>query len=152
MVDGVKILVQKDDFDLATEYKNLLNNDSENGAVVTFTGLVRDYNQGHHIVGLTLEHYPGMTEKALEAITLEAKQKWPLGRITIIHRVGTLKLTEQIVFVGVTSKHREAAFSASQFIMDYLKNEAPFWKKEQTTAGERWVEFNAKDKEALSRW
>ncbi|MBU2883493.1 molybdopterin synthase catalytic subunit MoaE [Psychrosphaera sp. B3R10] len=152
MLNSIRVLVQNDDFDLGSEYQKLLANDTENGAVVTFTGLVRDYNQGHQVLGLTLEHYPGMTEKALETIALEAKQKWPLGRITIIHRVGSLGLSEQIVFVGVTSKHREAAFSASQFIMDYLKNDAPFWKKEQTTEGERWVEFNDKDKDALSRW
>jgi len=113
---------------------------------------VRDRNQGQDVHGLTLEHYPGMTEKALMDIVLQAKQRWSLGRVTVIHRIGRLNLADQIVFVGVTSQHREAAFQAAEFIMDYLKNDAPFWKKERTKQGERWVEFNDKDKAAAKRW
>lgn len=148
----IKIMVQAEDFDLKAEHNLLIKDDCTNGAVVTFTGLVRDHNQGSNVSSLTLEHYPGMTEKALNQIAVKAQERWPLGRITIIHRVGELKVTDQIVFVGVSSKHREAAFSAAEFIMDYLKNEAPFWKKELTTKGERWVSFNDKDKAALDKW
>lgn len=146
------ISVQTEDFDLGREYQALITNNPADGAVVTFVGLVRDYNQGNQVSGLTLEHYPGMTEKALTKIVEEAKQKWPLGRVKVIHRVGPLGLSDQIVFVGVSSKHREAAFEACQFIMDYLKNRAPFWKKERTTQGERWVEAEDKDKKADQRW
>lgn len=148
----IEISVQSEDFDLASAYQKIVANDSENGAVVTFCGLVRDYNQGHNVVSLTLEHYPGMTERSLTEIAKKALSKWPLGRIHIIHRVGCLRLSEQIVFVGVSSKHREAAFAAAQYIMDYLKTSAPFWKKEQTETGSRWVEFNDKDEAALNRW
>ncbi|WP_299266408.1 molybdopterin synthase catalytic subunit MoaE [uncultured Psychrosphaera sp.] len=151
------ISVQTQDFDMAAEYQALLTNsdgtsNSNDGAVVTFVGLVRDYNQGNYVEGLTLEHYPGMTEKALEGIVLQAKQRWPLGKVRVIHRIGKLALSDQIVFVGVTSKHREAAFEATQFIMDYLKNDAPFWKKEVTNIGERWVEAEDKDVKAQQRW
>lgn len=151
------ISVQTHDFDMATEYHALMTNtdstiNSADGAVVTFVGLVRDYNQGNHVQGLTLEHYPGMTEKALEDIVLNARAKWPLGKVRVIHRVGQLNLSDQIVFVGVTSKHREAAFEAAQFIMDFLKNRAPFWKKENTDLGTRWVEAEVKDEIAQQRW
>jgi molybdopterin synthase catalytic subunit len=120
--------------------------------VVTFVGLVRDINQGNSVKELTLEHYPGMTEKSLKTIVQQAKQRWSLGKVRVIHRIGRLKLNDQIVFVGVTSRHREAAFAASQFIMDYLKNQAPFWKKETTDDGEDWVDFNEKDQQAMQRW
>ena len=151
------ISVQTQDFDMAAEYQALLTNsdgtsNSNDGAVVTFVGLVRDYNQGNYVEGLTLEHYPGMTEKALEDIVLQAKQRWPLGKVRVIHRIGKLALSDQIVFVGVTSKHREAAFEATQFIMDYLKNDAPFLKKEVTNIGERWVEAEDKDLKSQQRW
>jgi len=151
------ISVQTQDFDMAAEYQALLTNsdgtsNSNDGAVVTFVGLVRDYNQGNYVEGLTLEHYPGMTEKALEGIVLQAKQRWPLGKVRVIHRIGKFALSDQIVFVGVTSKHREAAFEATQFIMDYLKNDAPFWKKEVTNIGERWVEAEDKDLKSQQRW
>ena len=148
----MKVSVQTEDFDLGKEYQELARDNSQDGAIVTFTGLVRDRNQGHDVHGLTLEHYPGMTEKALMDIVVQAKNRWSLGRVTVIHRVGALKLSDQIVFVGVTSPHREEAFLAAEFIMDYLKNDAPFWKKERTKSGERWVEFNDKDKEAAKRW
>lgn len=146
------ISVQKDDFDVGQEYSNLIANNQTDGAVVCFTGLVRDFNQGNVVHGLSLEHYPGMTEKALLEIVLEAKSRWPLGKVRVIHRVGDLDLSDQIVFVGVTSQHREVAFEANQFIMDFLKNKAPFWKKERTTSGERWVEAEDKDKKAKERW
>lgn len=146
------ISVQTADFDMANEYHALIAEGTSDGAVVTFTGLVRDLNQGSKITSLTLEHYPGMTEKSLAEIVAQAKQRWPLGKVRLIHRVGELKLADQIVFVGVTSKHREAAFEACQFIMDFLKNNAPFWKKEATEQGEKWVEFNDKDKQAVQRW
>ena len=148
----IDISVQTQDFDMAVEYKSLIDNNSTDGAVVTFVGLVRDFNQGNNVTGLTLEHYPGMTEKALNDIVTTAQGKWPLGKIRVIHRVGELALSDQIVFVGVTSKHREAAFSATQFIMDFLKNRAPFWKKEVTNIGERWVEAEQKDKAAEQKW
>ncbi len=146
------VLIQNADFDFAYEYQSLLDNNNKDGAVVCFVGLVRDYNQGHKVSGLTLEHYPGMTEKALRDIVIKAKKRWPVGQVRVIHRIGELKLSEQIVFVGVTSKHREAAFAANQFIMDYLKNDAPFWKKEQTNKGDRWVEAEKKDLDAKNRW
>lgn len=148
----INISVQTQDFDMAVEYKALVDNNSTDGAVVTFVGLVRDFNQGNNVTGLTLEHYPGMTEKALNDIVTTAQEKWSLGKIRVIHRVGKLALSDQIVFVGVTSTHREAAFSATEFIMDFLKNRAPFWKKEVTNIGERWVEAEQKDKAAEQKW
>ena len=146
------ISVQTADFNLNDEYLKLTLDNSKDGAVVTFVGLVRDYNQGNQVTGLTLEHYPGMTEKALVEIVDKAKARWQLGRVRIIHRVGELHLSDQIVFVGVSSQHRVEAFEACQFIMDYLKNDAPFWKKEATTEGSRWVEAENKDVEAQKKW
>lgn len=146
------IAVQEADFDIAHEYAELRHANRADGAVVFFTGLVREMNQGSNVSGLTLEHYPGMTEKALEQIVEEACQRWPLNRVRLIHRIGTLTISDQIVFVGVSSSHREAAFDACHFIMDFLKNRAPFWKKEVTTDGERWVEALAKDQQALHKW
>jgi molybdopterin synthase catalytic subunit len=146
------IQVTEQDFDVAEQYAALVDNNSRDGAVVFFVGLVRDFNQGFSIRGLQLEHYPAMTEKALHAIVQQAKQRWPLGRVRLIHRVGKLKVNDQIVFVGVTSQHREASFEAAQFIMDYLKTQAPFWKKELTDEGERWVDANSKDQRARQRW
>ncbi|MFF7705811.1 molybdopterin synthase catalytic subunit MoaE [Pseudomonas sp. NPDC007930] len=122
------------------------------GAVVTFTGYVRDYNAGHAVHGMLLEHYPGMTEKALAAIVAEAEQRWPLLRVELLHRVGALEPGEPIVFVGTASAHRQAAFEACEFIMDYLKTRAPFWKKERTPEGEQWVEGRDSDKAAEQRW
>lgn len=146
------ISVQPQDFDFAQEYQALVAQNSRDGAVVTFVGLVRDFNQGRDVIGLELEHYPAMTEKVLASIVEQAKQNWPLGRVRIIHRVGKLKLSEQIVFVGVTCQHRQAAFDACQFIMDQLKNHAPFWKRELTQAGAKWVTPEQKDRLALSKW
>ena len=122
------------------------------GAVVSFIGQVRDLNDGNEIQTLTLEHYPGMTEKALEAIENEAKARWNVLESRIIHRVGTLKPQDQIVLVAVSSAHRGDAFSACEFIMDFLKSQAPFWKKEATNQGERWVEAKLSDDAAQSRW
>lgn len=146
------ICIQEEDFDVGAEYQKLITDSNSDGAVVTFVGLVRDVNQGSSVHGLFLEHYPGMTEKSLLDIVMKAKQRWQLGKVSLIHRIGQLTLSDQIVFVGVTCKHRESAFEACQFIMDFLKNDAPFWKKESTEQGQKWVAFNDKDKAAIKRW
>lgn len=122
------------------------------GALVSFVGFVRDFNQGDTVTNLFLEHIPGMTEKSLQQIAREAQGRWPLTRIQIHHRVGSLELGEPIVLVATASAHREAAFLGCDFIMDYLKTRAPFWKKEQTKDGSRWVEGNPKDRQAAARW
>ncbi|MBP8268190.1 MAG: molybdopterin synthase catalytic subunit MoaE, partial [Aeromonas sp.] len=125
----------------------------DTGAIVSFVGKVRDFNQGEHVKGLALEHYPGMTEKALANIVAEARGRWPLQECTLIHRIGELLLGDQIVLVVVSSAHREAAFEACHFIMDFLKTRAPFWKKELIADGvQRWVEARASDDAALARW
>lgn len=145
------ISVQHQDFSVAQEYARLNDNHGD-GAVVTFVGKVRDMNLGDNVTGLTLEHYPGMTEKSLTDICEQAKARWPLTYVRVIHRVGALDIGDQIVFVGVSSAHRKAAFEACEFIMDYLKTQAPFWKKERLTAQERWVEARESDQEAAKRW
>ncbi len=145
------ISVQPEDFDVALEYQQL-RQAFGTGAVVIFSGLVRDMNLGDHVGGLFLEHYPGMTEKSLQAIVDEACARWPLDNCRIIHRVGQLALGDQIVFVGVASAHRQAAFEACEFLMDYLKVRAPFWKREQTEQGERWIEARDSDDAAADRW
>lgn len=122
------------------------------GAVVSFVGYVRDFNDGREVAGMFLEHYPGMTEKALAKIVLEAEQRWPLLKVEVVHRIGALQPGEPIVFVGVASAHRQAAFQACDFVMDYLKTRAPFWKKEQTGEGPRWVEGRQSDADAAGRW
>lgn len=147
---SISVRVQQEDFDLATEYQRLAQN-KQCGAVVTFTGLVRDSVEGG-LRGLELEHYPGMTEKALADIVEESQKRWNLHGVTIIHRVGYLALNEQIVMVAVASGHRQAAFSAANFIMDYLKTRAPFWKKEHTEGGEHWVEAKQSDQQAAEQW
>lgn len=146
------ISVQSEDFDVATEYAKLTTGDDSAGAVVFFVGRVREHNDGRDVTGLTLEHYPGMTERALEEIVSEARERWPVEKIRVIHRVGTLILGDQIVFVGVSSAHRKAAFEAAEFVMDYLKAQAPFWKKEQTGTGSVWVEARSGDQQAAQRW
>lgn len=146
-----KISVQQDDFDLSYEAGLARGNDSDIGAVVSFVGTVRDLEEAP-IKQMTLEHYPGMTEKALAGIADQAQSRWPLGNITIIHRVGTLAINEQIVLVVTTSKHRQAAFEACEFIMDYLKTQAPFWKKEHTQTHSHWVEAKDSDEDAAKRW
>ncbi|WP_318495685.1 molybdopterin synthase catalytic subunit MoaE [Photobacterium leiognathi] len=145
------ISVQFDDFSVADEYAKL-SEGTEAGAVVTFIGKVRDFNQGDAVTGLSLEHYPGMTEKSLQEIVDQANQRWPLLKTRVIHRVGDLALGDQIVFVGVTSAHRGGAFEACEFIMDYLKTRAPFWKKEQTPEQSRWVDARETDTSAADRW
>lgn len=146
------IAVQTAPFDVGTEYERLVGGDVDAGAAVFFVGRVRANNHGRQVTGLTLEHYPGMTENTLSGIVDDARQRWTLGRVNIIHRVGTLHLGEPIVWVGVTSTHREASFAAAEFIMDYLKNRAPFWKREETAGGAIWVDAQEKDQEALKRW
>ncbi len=146
------IQVQTDDFNLATEYDALRKQSPDTGAVVTFTGLVRDINQGDDIHTLHLEHYPGMTEKVLGELITRARDRWSLQKVRIIHRVGELHPGDQIVFVGVGSTHRSEAFAACEFLMDFLKTRAPFWKKEQTAAGSRWVDARDTDAQAAGRW
>jgi len=146
------ISVQEHDFNQQIEYERLKSQTSI-GAIVTFTGLVRDINQGQSVSDLSLEHYPGMTEKCLKDIVEQAKQRWNIIASTVIHRVGHLTVSDQIVFVGVASQHRGDAFAACEFIMDYLKTEAPFWKKETMENGEtQWVDARETDQKALSKW
>ncbi|MCS6997123.1 MAG: molybdopterin synthase catalytic subunit MoaE [Casimicrobiaceae bacterium] len=146
------VRVQTEDFDLGAEIAALRSGKAEVGAVAAFLGCVRDMNEGATVSRMVLEHYPGMTEKALADIARQAEARWDLLDVLIIHRVGPLKPTDQIVLVAVTSAHRGEAFSACQFIMDYLKTQAPFWKRETTPEGERWVEARASDDEAAARW
>ncbi|WP_100754063.1 molybdopterin synthase catalytic subunit MoaE [Vibrio salilacus] len=146
-----RVSVFKQDFCVGDEYQALADG-TASGAVVTFVGKVRDMNLGDNVTGLSLEHYPGMTEKALSEICDEAEQRWPLLNTRVIHRVGDLDIGDQIVFVGVSSAHRGAAFEACEFIMDYLKTKAPFWKKERTTDITRWVESRDSDAKAAKRW
>lgn len=146
------VRIQEQDFDVSSELATLRAGDTRVGAVATFTGLVRDLNDAAQVSTLTLEHYPGMTEKALAQIVDDAKQRWDIYDALVIHRVGPLRPGDQIVFVAVTSAHRGESFAACQFIMDYLKTRAPFWKKEQTPDGERWVEARASDEDAAARW
>ena len=146
------IAVQQQDFNVSEQYQQLATDDQD-GAIVTFVGKVRDFNEGNSVNGLSLEHYPGMTEKILSDIEQQARAQWSLNKVTIIHRVGDLSLGEQIVFIGVTSAHRKAAFAACEFIMDYLKTEAPFWKKETMVNGEtQWLDARELDQKALSKW
>ena len=144
--------VQAEDFDIGAEIAAFRRADPGIGAIASFIGLVRDVNEGDAVAGMTLEHYPGMTEKALTAIVDEAKQRWDIVDALVIHRVGELKPLDQIVLVVVTGAHRGTAFAACEFIMDFLKTQAPFWKKEQTAAGARWVEARASDDQAAERW
>ncbi|MDP1651574.1 MAG: molybdopterin synthase catalytic subunit MoaE [Rhodocyclaceae bacterium] len=143
-----EVSVQEADFDVGAEIAALSAGDTEAGAVTSFVGLVR----GGEIVAMTLEHYPGMTEPALAEIVTRARERWALRRVRVIHRVGRLLPGERIVFVGVASAHRHAAFAACEFIMDYLKTQAPFWKKEETSAGARWVDARESDDLAANRW
>ncbi|GAA5316104.1 MAG: molybdopterin synthase catalytic subunit MoaE [Candidatus Pelagadaptatus aseana] len=152
-MNNTHIAVQTEDFDLGTEYQALVEDNTQDGGVALFVGRVREFNQEQQVTTLELEHYPAMTEKALRDIADQARQRWQINNLCIIHRVGKLELSDQIVLVGVTSPHREAAFESAQFLMDYLKTRAPFWKKETTTAGtQRWVEAQEKDQQAAKRW
>ena len=147
----MKIAVQRDDFDVGVEIKRIAKN-SKIGAIASFIGLVREVNDGATVGTMTLEHYPGMTEKALAAIVEEAQSRWQVLDCTVIHRYGELKPTDQIVLVVVASGHRGDAFAACEFLMDYLKTRAPFWKKETTPEGARWVAARAADDQAAERW
>ena len=146
------VRVQEVDFDLNAELTALRAGDPRIGALASFVGLVRDINDGAGVSEMTLEHYPGMTEKALEAIVAEAKGRWDIYGVLVIHRVGPLKPCDQIVLVAVTSAHRGEAFAACEFIMDYLKTRAPFWKRETTPDGARWVDARDSDDSAAARW
>ena len=148
----MKILVQESDFDPGAEIAALHSGQPRVGAVASFVGLVRDVNEGDSVTTLTLEHYPAMTEKSLREIVEQAMGRWSLLDVTVIHRVGCLNPMDRIVFVGVASMHRGDAFAACEFIMDYLKTQAPFWKKEGTPGNERWVEVRKSDDEAAERW
>ena len=146
------VSVQEADFDLSTEVRALTAGEFSAGAVASFVGLVRDNNDGSGVADMTLEHYPGMTEKALKEIVAKAGERWELLGVRVIHRVGHLMPGEQIVLVIVSSPHRGNAFAACEFIMDYLKTQAPFWKKESTAAGGRWVDARDSDESALEKW
>ena len=147
-----QICVQSEDFDFAHQYQKLRDSNNSDGALVTFVGLVRDMNLQQSVSGLFLEHYPAMTEKVLINIVDKARAKWQLGSVSIIHRIGQLQVSEQIVFVGVTSQHRQSAYHANEFIMDFLKTQAPFWKKETTTEGDKWIEAKASDMDKSRGW
>ena len=146
------VRVQREDFEIGAEIAALRRGDGAVGAVASFIGTVRDVNEGSGVAAMTLEHYPGMTEKALESICGRAKSRFDILDTLIIHRVGELRPTDQIVLVAVMSAHRGEAFAACEFIMDYLKTEAPFWKKEATSQGQGWVEARETDVEAAARW
>jgi molybdopterin synthase catalytic subunit len=143
------VRVQREDFDLGAELRALRSGRSDIGALVSFTGLVRDTGG---LAAMELEHYPGMTERALRGIEAEARARWPLEACLIVHRYGRLAPGEQIMMVATASAHREAAFAAAEFLMDYLKSRAPFWKKETGAQGARWVEAREADEAALGRW
>jgi molybdopterin synthase catalytic subunit len=150
------VRVQIEDFDLTREVAELRvaqgARAAQIGAIATFIGTVRDRNDGAGVASMTLEHYPGMTERALEGIVVQARKRWDIFDALVIHRVGTLHPQDQIVLVVTIGAHRGEAFAACEFIMDYLKTQAPFWKKEQTPAGERWVEARASDDTAAAKW
>ena len=146
------VRVQVEDFDAGAEIGRMRLARPDIGAVVAFIGQVRDLNDGSQVASMTLEHYPGMTEKSLEAIVARAQQRWNIFDAVVIHRVGELQPTDQIVLVVVSGAHRGEAFAACEFIMDYLKTEAPFWKKERTPEGERWVDARTSDEQARKRW
>jgi molybdopterin synthase catalytic subunit len=146
------VRVQAADFDTGRELESLTRGRSDVGAVASFVGLVREASDGSAVSAMTLEHYPGMTENALEAICSEAHARWDLIDTLVVHRVGELKPGDRIVLVGVSSAHRGEAFAACEFIMDYLKTRAPFWKREFTPQGSRWVEARASDDAAAEKW
>jgi len=147
-----QVRIQAADFDLSAELAQLRAGQPQVGGIVTFVGTVRDMNEGASVAEMELEHYPGMTEQAIAAIIEQAKARWPVLGARVIHRIGPLKPMEQIVLVAVTAAHRGEAFAACEFIIDYLKTEAPFWKKEQTPQGARWVDARVTDETALQKW
>ena len=146
------VRVQTEDFDIGAEISQLRKSNAKIGAIASFIGLVRDMNDGDDVSTMTLEHYPSMTEKALEGIVAQARSRWELYDALVVHRVGRLLPLDQIVLVVVSSAHRRDAFSACEFLMDYLKTQAPFWKKEDTTKGARWVDARESDDAAAARW
>lgn len=151
--EAIHIRVEPQDFELGAEYERLRQRSKSSGAIVLFTGLVRDFNAEGALGGIVLEHYPAMTNKSLKTIAKRAMDSWALEAVTILHRVGELQNHDQIVLVAVSATHRAAAFDGARFIMDYLKTEAPFWKKEVTTSGESdWVEAKESDQRARERW
>ena len=147
-----RLSIQAEDFDLSAEVARLRAQDAGVGAVCSFIGTVRDRNDGAAVATMELEHYPGMTEKAIEAMIDEAQRRFRIRAARVIHRVGLLQPGDQIVLVAVTSAHRGDSFQACEFLMDYLKTQAPFWKKEKTPEGERWVDARVSDDAALARW
>ncbi len=149
---GERVSIRTADFDLGAEVAALRAEDPGVGAVAAFIGTVRDRNDGQGVSAMELEHYPGMTEKAIEAMIDEAQRRFDIRAVRVIHRVGALQPLDQIVLVAVTSAHRSAAFQACEFLMDYLKTQAPFWKKEHTPEGARWVDARVADDAALARW
>jgi molybdopterin synthase catalytic subunit len=151
-MDRARVSIQTEDFDLSREVAALRAQDPGVGAIATFVGTVRDHNEGLGVTAMELEHYPGMTEKAIEAMIDEALFRFDLHAVRVIHRVGPLKPQDQIVLVAVTSSHRADAFQACEFLMDYLKTQAPFWKKEHTSDGARWVDARVSDDDAMKRW
>ena len=148
----MRICIQTEDFDLGQEVAQMRANKPQIGAIVSFVGTVRDINDGASVAAMELEHYPGMTEKALQEIVQQAQQEWQLIEVTVIHRVGPLLPMDQIVLVAVAAQHRGNAFAACEFIMDFLKSRAPFWKKEATEQGARWVDARSTDEAALLKW
>lgn len=149
---ATRVTIQTQDFDLADEVAALRDGDCSVGAVVAFVGTVRDRNEGLGVISMELEHYPGMTEKAIEGMVDEALFRFDIRAVRVIHRVGPLMPEDQIVLVAVTSSHRGQAFQACEFLIDYLKTQAPFWKKEHTPEGARWVDARVSDDDALTRW
>lgn len=149
---ALSVQVQEGDFDPGTLQDGLRSSGATEGAIATFTGYVRRSNDGSEVASMRLEHYPGMTEKSITGIMTEAAERWPVLAAGVVHRVGLLAPGDRIVWVGVSSAHREAAFSACEFIMDYLKTGAPFWKKEVVPEGERWVSARASDDIRAGRW
>jgi molybdopterin synthase catalytic subunit len=151
-MNTARVTIQTDDFDLGAEVAALRAGDPGVGAIVSFVGTVRDRSDGQGVQLMELEHYPGMTEKSIEAMMAEAQRRFDIRAARVVHRVGALKPQDQIVLVAVTSAHRGQAFQACEFLMDYLKTQAPFWKKEHTPDGARWVDARVHDDEALARW
>jgi molybdopterin synthase catalytic subunit len=146
------VRIQTADFDVNRELKALQQGDARVGAVASFVGTVRTFNANLAIERLVLEHYPGMTESVIAAIVSAAHQRFDICRVQVIHRVGSLRAQDNIVFLGVSAAHRHAAFQACEFVMDYLKTQAPFWKKEHTAQGSNWVDARASDEAVLARW
>lgn len=147
------VAIQKEDFSIEEEYRLLReSNRDQTGAICTFTGLVREFGDRPDIIGMFLEHYPGMTENCLLQIIQQAKDKWDIHQVKVVHRVGSLNVSDQIVFVGVSSSHRSDAYAACEYIMDYLKTDAPFWKKEITKESSVWVEAKTSDQERKRKW